>query len=78
MQSALYKASEPQEIDNLVMAIQNVWRTAERGEWRAESEGDLADELHSVEWVQPICTVPCSRDRCQCCKHQQSTELSTM
>jgi hypothetical protein len=61
VQSALYKASEPQEIDNLVMAIQSVWRTAERGEWTAESEGDLADELHSVEWVQPICTVPCSR-----------------
>jgi hypothetical protein len=27
----------------------------------AESEGDLADELHSVEQVQQICAVLCSR-----------------
>ena len=61
MQSALYEASELQEMDSLVMAIQTVWRTTERGEWTAESEGDLADELHSVKRVQPICAVLCSR-----------------
>jgi hypothetical protein len=27
----------------------SVWRIAERQEWMAESEGDLAEELHSVE-----------------------------
>jgi len=48
-------------MDSLVMAIQTVWRTTERGEWMAESEGDLADELHSVKQVQPICAVLCSR-----------------
>jgi hypothetical protein len=61
VQSPLYKASEPQEMDSLVTAIQSVWRIAERGAWTAESEGYLADKLHSVEQVQRICAVLCSR-----------------
>ena len=44
MQSGLYKASEPQEMDSLVKATQSVWRIAQGGELTAESEGDLADE----------------------------------
>jgi hypothetical protein len=52
VQSALYKASETQEMDSLVTAIQSVWHVAERGEWMAESEGNLAEELHSVERVK--------------------------
>jgi len=52
VQSALYKASEPQEMDSHVTAIQSVWHISERGEWMAESEGNLAGELHSVERVR--------------------------
>ena len=45
----LYKASEQQKMDRIVTAIQSVRRIAERGEWMAESEGDLAEELHGVQ-----------------------------
>lgn len=61
MQSELYKASKAHEMDSLVQAIQSVWRIAERGEWTADSEGDLAVELHSFEWEQRICAVLCLR-----------------
>jgi hypothetical protein len=53
VQSALYKASETQEMDSLAMVIQSVWHVAEQGEWMVESEGNLAEGLHSVERVKP-------------------------
>jgi len=58
MQSELCKASEPQEIVSLVRASQNVWRIAGREKRKTESK---AEELHSVERVQRICEVLCSR-----------------
>ena len=39
-----------------------MWPMAERGEWMMESEGDLAEELNSVEGMwERICEVLCSR-----------------
>jgi len=49
VEKALCKARELQKMDRLVTAIQSMWHIAERGEWTAEGEGDLAEELRSVE-----------------------------
>jgi len=57
----LYKASEQQKMDRIVTAIQSVRRIAERGEWMAQSEGDLPEELHGVQRIERICAVPCLR-----------------
>ena len=46
-----------------------MWRTAEQGEYTAESEGDLAEELHSAEWVKRISEVLCSRP-VSVCEHR--------
>jgi hypothetical protein len=61
VEKVLYEDSEQRKTDRLVTAIQSEWRIAEREEWMAESEGDLAEELHSVEQVKRICAVPCLR-----------------
>ena len=42
MKLALYKASELQEMESLVTV---------------QSEGELAEELHTAEWVKRICEV---------------------
>ena len=55
MQSGLYKASEPQEMDSLVKATQSVWRIAQGGELTAESEGDLADETQCWADAANLC-----------------------
>jgi hypothetical protein len=54
-----------------------VWHIAGQGEWTAESEGNLAEELHSVEQVRRSVEY-CVRDWCQCCEHQYTTELSKL
>jgi len=46
VKQALYKASEPQEMESLVTV---------------QSEGEFAVELHTVERVKWICEVLCSR-----------------
>jgi len=46
VKQALYKASEPQEMESLVTV---------------QSEGEFAVELHTVEWVKQMCEVLCSR-----------------
>jgi hypothetical protein len=48
-------------MDRLVRAILRVWHIAERGESTVESEGNLAEELHSVERVKRMGGVLSSR-----------------
>jgi hypothetical protein len=48
-------------MDSFVTEIQCVWRVEERAKWKADSEGDLAEEQRSVEQVKRICRVRWSR-----------------
>jgi hypothetical protein len=54
VQSALYKTSESQEIDDLFTTIQNVWRIAEQREWMAKSERGFSEELRSVKRISKV------------------------
>jgi hypothetical protein len=61
VKQAVYKASELQEMESLVTV---------------QSEGKLAEELHTVERVKRICEVLCSRP--VSVLYQQTTELSKL
>jgi len=61
VQSALYKTSEPQELDSILTAVQSVWRVADRRQWTAVSDGDLAGELRTVKGISKVlCSRPVS------------------
>jgi len=43
------------------MAVQSVWLIAERGQWTAVSDGDLAEELRTVKGIiEVFCSRPVS------------------